>query len=280
MGKHLANRSFREARLSPINYRKVNIPKGRKGVRSLYIPNEELKSKLRSFLPHLQRIAMEQDQHNVCHAFIKGRNCVTNAQPHVGYKYSVSLDIEDFFDSIRRKHVDEFIEDELISLCFIDGAPRQGLPTSPLIANIALSAVDRSIYKSLGAVCGIFSYTRYADDITISFNNNAEIKKVIFIVRNALISEGFRINERKTKVQCSVNGRRIITGVGVDEKGVHPTRKALKSLRAASHQNNLSSVRGLIQWVLCKAPGLAKIEIPELYRNQVDGKAVACHYCL
>lgn len=264
----------------PHNYRIATIPKGGRGTRKIYIPDEVYKNKLRSFLPALHRIASDLDIHSVCHAFLKGRNCVTNARPHVGFRYSVSLDIEDFFDSIQAESVRGLIPDEIFQYCFIDGAPRQGLPTSPLIANVALSEVDRHIYKSLIFICGSFAYTRYADDLTISFDNRKAIQRVIFLVRDALIKKGFSINEQKTRIQSAYNGRRIITGIGVSEHGLHATRKTLKALRAATHQNNLSSARGLLEWALCKQPGQEKLEFPELYRRRVDGKVVTCEYCL
>lgn len=262
------------------SYRIVKIPKGGRGIRKIYIPDDEFKKNLRSLLPTLQEIASSLDLNNVSHAFVKGRNCATNAYPHIGFSYSLSLDIKDFFDSIRESHVKGVIPDDIVDLCFIDGAPRQGLPTSPVIANIAMRDVDRYIHKSLKKICGFFSYTRYADDLTISFNNKKTIKRLMLMVRESLATYGFTLNENKTRIQSARNGRRVVTGIGVSDHGLHPTRKTLKSLRAAAHQRNFSSAKGLLEWSLCKLPGEKMRVFPELYRRRVDGKMVVCNYCL
>lgn len=261
-------------------YKIVAIPKNGYGERVIYMPDEGYKNQLRAYLPELQSIAASLDFHNVSHGFIKGRNCVTNAMPHIGYQYSVSMDVESFFDSVTKEHVRDVVPGYILDECFIDGAARQGLPTSPLIANIALREVDKRIYHSLRRICGQFSYTRYADDLTVSFNNVAAVKRVIYLIRGELVKEGFLVNERKTRVQSSSNGRRVITGIGVGDLGVHASRKTLKALRAAVHQNNTGSARGLMEWAQCKMPGGEKNQIHDLYRYKTDGKKVACHFCL
>jgi len=86
----------------------------------------------------------------------------------------------------------------------------------------------------------------------------SEVGKVIFLITNIVKNAGFKINKRKTKIQSADSGRRIITGVAIDNKGVHPTRRTLKKIRAAQHQNNTSSMLGLIEWSKCKLPGLPK----------------------
>jgi hypothetical protein len=262
-----------------VRYRVSKLPKGGGKIRTIYIPTKDYKHKLRSFLPRLYKIATELDTNNVCHAFIKGRNCVTNAMQHIDYRYTISLDIKDFFDSIGIEHISSKIPDDILSYSLINGVPRQGLPTSPLISNIALSDIDNQIINSLKFFGTPFSYTRYADDLTISLDNKKAIQKVIYAIRTILSQQGFVVNEQKTRIQYATNGRRIITGVGVDESSVHPTRKTLKSIRAALHKGKWSSARGLLEWSFCKLPGQRRLKVPELYRYAVSRKKIQCDYC-
>jgi len=57
--------------------------------------------------------------------------------------------------------------------------------------------------------------------------------------------QGFTINERKTSFQSARAGRRIITGVGVGDDSIHPTRKMKRRLKAASHQRRMSAANGM-----------------------------------
>ena len=50
----------------------------------------------------------------------------------------------------------------------------------------------------------------------------------------------------------------IITGVAIDDKGAHPTRKTLKKIRAAKHSGNNKSLYGLLEWSKCNPPKALK----------------------
>jgi hypothetical protein len=65
---------------------------------------------------------------------------------------------------------------------------------------------------------------------------------------------GFEINHRKTRLQSSTAGRRIITGVGVGDDGLYPTRALKRKLRAAIHQKHGNSARGLAEVAKLKVP--------------------------
>ncbi len=218
---------------------------------SLY---KEQKSQLRALIPQLESILLKNDLHKVSYAFIRNKNCVENAMQHIGYKYTVSMDLENFFESISRGHVTKYLNEDIMDQCFISGAPQQGLPTSPLIANLAFLECDNAILLSLKKFNISSVYTRYADDLIVSLNNKQSIGKVIFLISNIVKNSGFKINKRKTKIQSAESGRRIITGIAIDEKETHPTRKTLKKIRAARHQNNNSSLLGLLEWSKCKPP--------------------------
>jgi hypothetical protein len=184
------------------------------------------------------------------------RNPVTNATPHVGYQYTVSFDLTDFFDTVRWHHVGGVLSGaSAVPQCeiFRDGAPRQGLPTSPLVANIAASLnIDSWIMPLIEG--RDIRYTRYVDDLTFSTNDLEMVKWLLVTIPPLIASTGFKVNRKKTRVQWAGAGRRIITGIAVDDKGVYATRAVRRKLRAAQHQGNADSIRGLEEWCKMKLP--------------------------
>ena len=208
-------------------------------------------------MPRLHELTKELDSTGSNYAFVKGRNAALNAKCHIGKRYALSFDLKDFFDSISVSHVSGILPDNIIEDCFVDGAPRQGLSTSPLIATIALYKFDADIVRALNSKSER-CYTRYADDITISFNRPDFKSTIRAIVVSLVRKHGLVLNAKKTKLLDARNGRLIITGFGVDQHGIHPTRKTLKKMRAAIHQGNLSSAWGLAEWAACKFPTIDK----------------------
>lgn len=237
-----------------MEYKVARIPKGNGKFRCIYIASEKDNLQLRSLIPELERILEKSDTSKVNYAFQRDKNCALNALQHIGYRYTLSMDLENFFDSISPEHVEGVIPDSIINQCFIDGNPKQGLPTSPIISIIAFLSCDKNIVETLNKLNINAVYTRYADDLIFSFNDQKDEGKIRFVVKQIVEKHGFRINEKKTKLQNSKNGRIIITGMAVDNKGIYATRRTKKKIRAAVHQNNERSVVGLIEWSKCKLP--------------------------
>ena len=161
------------------------------------------------------------------------------------------MDLANFFDSIKREHVSKLIDESILDLCLIEDSPKQGLPTSPLIATIAFLKCDEAILNTLNKD---IVYTRYADDLAFSFNDKSIHHQLISEVTQIAESNGFLINSNKTKFQSYKNGRRIITGIGVDNDKLYPTRKVIRKIRAAKHQKKKYSYLGLLEWAKCKPP--------------------------
>lgn len=247
------------------------IPKGGGKFRLVYAPTKSEKRKCRFYLPRLHEIQEEVCDGDVVHGFWRGRNAVTNAISHTGRSYTVSMDLEDFFPSVTRKMVlavnnakllrdnpELFIKrtpkgDRFVGRLSkdLDAIAEQGLPTSPMFANIAFSPVDALIKAEFPG----FTYTRYADDLTISWDDDPSLKDhVIMIVTKIVSDRGFRINERKTVFQNGKFGRRIITGVGVSWTGVHPTREMRRRHRSARHNGWHLKERGYEEWMKLKTP--------------------------
>lgn len=240
----------------------VKIRKKKGGYRTIYMPSDEEKEALRGYLSLLQNRALALDKHGVSHAFTPGRSPVTNAIAHIGWRYTISFDLADFFDSVTPKNAkftreslfphgppnpfmksaedkaaEQFLAHE--ALFFPDGAARQGLPTSPSIANIAFAPADEDIMnlQQRGRFAKAnFCYTRYADDLTFSCDTMDMVRTLEDEVPKIVERYGFKINESKTRIQCAKAGRRIITGVGVGDKDVDLPRWVKRRIRAGQHQ--------------------------------------------
>ena len=239
--------------INPItSYRTVKISKSKNLYRTVYIVSTDAKNRLRELLPVIEEIYCKIEAKNVSYAFQKEKNVAQAAFNHIGYKHTLSFDIEDFFNSVKESHLKNIVPDWIIQSCFINNAPQQGLPTSPLLANIAFSKCDHSIINACEKLKIDTCYTRYADDLIFSFDDIKIAGKLKVVVSQILAANGFKINSKKTKLQSSSNGRIIIHGIAVDKHGLHPTRKTKRKMRAALHQKNIFSYSGLEEWSKCK----------------------------
>lgn len=201
-------------------YETIEIPKRSGGSRIINAPNGTLK--------HLQRFILLEflDKISVSKyatAYHKNSRLADNANPHVGKKYLLKLDLVDFFGSIRfdkvyscafnTSYFPKQIGVILTKLCCLEDVLPQGAPTSPAISNIVMKGFD----DNFGRWCGMhgLSYTRYCDDITISGD-----KPLYFAYRKAknwLENMGFEMNEQKTHFVTNA-GRQTVTGLTVNEK--------------------------------------------------------------
>ncbi len=230
---------------------KRRIPKKKAGeYRLIYSPNEEEKASLRALLPRLQVIAAR-----ICgkcmHGFMPCRSPVTNAMAHRGYGFTLSFDLADFFDSVCATHLRGLIDDDILERVLIDGAPRQGLPTSPTVANIAAAGLDNTILAYIDGKNVV--YTRYADDLTFSFNDYNLYTDLKTRIPQLVETAGFALNFNKTRLQDARFGKRVVTGVCVSADIACP-RYIRRKMRAAKHYNQQKQLRGLTEWTKLKLP--------------------------
>lgn len=235
-------------------YQKIKISKRNGKFRIIYRPNSLLKKRLTLLLKPIHDIYKKNYVHDCDHAFFSGRNCVTNASQHINNRYVLSMDMQDFFNNITSKHLINYLPNDILRLILVKNSLPQGYPTSPYVANIAMIGFDKMLIESLHQYDSSIVYSRYADDLTFSFNNKLYKEFIMSEVIRFCHYYSFKINSKKTKFQDKNNGRAIITGVGVSYHNIHSTRKTLKKLRAARHQNNEDSANGLAEWAACKVP--------------------------
>jgi hypothetical protein len=236
--------------------KEVKIPKRGGGYRTIVVPGWRAKEKFRAAGQKIAEYVASQPGSAVIHGFAKARSPITNAMAHIGYQYTVSFDLENFFDSIH-EHIlwSDLPQGIKIADVTYNGRAAQGLPSSPAVANLAGLTIDRKIAKFLDTIDYYnIIYTRYADDLTFSFNDS-KVRPMLLEVIPAIVEWcGYKINHKKTTYQSARAGNRIITGIAVTATGVQPTRETRRKLRAAEHQSKIPQIIGLREWMRCKLP--------------------------
>lgn len=109
----------------------------------------------------------------------------------------------------------------------------QGSPTSPALANLAAHGLDRRLTGLAGRFGA--TYTRYADDLTVS-GDRALLRhagRIVALVGDIATDEGFRLNDGKTRVRSRAQ-RQLVTGLVVNDRP-NVTRADYDRLRAVLH---------------------------------------------
>lgn len=232
------------------------IPKRSGGERLIMAPKRKLKAIQRKLL-HL--LISKLPLAGPAHGFRKGRSIRTGAEPHTGQRTVIRIDLENFFPTVTWERVrgmfiacgygypvaatlalltteSERQPVEIDGTIFHVPAGRrhcvQGAPTSPGICN----AIARKLDHRLGGLAKKFGceYTRYADDLSFSGDLSRKAERVLIaIARKIIRSEGFWVNEAKTRIQRR-SGRQTVTGVVVNEV-LGLSRQERRRLRAAIH---------------------------------------------
>jgi retron-type reverse transcriptase len=119
----------------------------------------------------------------------------------------------------------------------------QGAPSSPALTNLLCRRLDarlEGMAKQLGA-----TYTRYADDMTISLNSTANIQRVLWQVQKVAQEEGFTVHPDKVQVM-RLGDRKEVTGIVVNEK-LNVPKDTLKRFRAVLHKIETGQAQD-VQW--------------------------------
>ncbi len=231
------------------SYKSFSIKKRNGKLRTIDAPPYSLKLLQQKLLLILESVHTPLP---CAHGYIKGRNILSNATSHVDKKFLLNIDLKDFFSQIHfGRIVGMFIAppfslgreaaQTIAQLVCLRGVLPQGAPTSPIISNMVCAYLDKAIMSYAKKMhC---TYTRYADDITISTDNKnfpSSIAKVtneeLVISKkflNILQNNSFEVNSDKVSLRSKYE-RQEVTGLIVNEK-VNVKRQYIKELRAILH---------------------------------------------
>ena len=237
-----------------VRYRHFEIPKRSGGMRQIHAPIglvRDLQNRLHAELKQLYRA------HPNAHGFIDGRSVASNAADHVGKRWVLNIDLEDFFPTINFGRVRGLLlrppfelGPPAAAMCaqivtYRNGLP-QGAPTSPVLSNFIAATLDRRLLRL--ARDQKLAYSRYADDITFStdltqFPPSLAVREEVEgggfrvaageALEQAIRACGFIINAKKVRIQ----GRGVhqsVTGLCVNTR-VNVERRRIRQIRAMLH---------------------------------------------
>ncbi len=286
------------------NYRYVWLPRPGGPPRVIERPKAGLKAIQRQVL---HEILDWIPVHGAAHGFTRGRSAITGASEHTGRPVIVRFDLEDFFASVSAGRVfgifrtagyPEPVAHSLTALTTnavpidewsavprpVDRTPAaahyrlgrrlatphlpQGAPTSPALANLAGFRLDRRLSELAAALGG--TYTRYADDLTLSGSRwlLGQTERLRATVTAIAREEGFLVNHRKSGLATRA-ARQQVCGIVVNER-LNVPRGEYEKLKAILHNaarrgpagENRSGVAdfrshllGRIAWVESLNPG-------------------------
>ncbi len=228
---------------STAKYRTFTIPKKSGGTRTIQAPTAQLRLLQQRLGELLDDCADEvRREHprfwNASHGFRRKRTILSNSNVHRRKLYVFNVDLEDFFGTINFGRVRGFfLRDRAFELeapvatviaqiaCHENALP-QGSPCSPVISNLIGNILDlRMLAMARNGRC---TYTRYADDLTFSTNEQHFPRQVAVNVRGAtwtigrklrqeIEGAGFKINDGKTRMSLRTS-RQTVTGLVVNAK--------------------------------------------------------------
>lgn len=237
------------------HYTRYSIAKRSGGQRVILAPKRDLKAIQRKILHEILNHAAVTEQ---AHGFVTGRSIVSNAQPHAGHAYVANLDLKDFFPGISFRRVRSIfislgygfgVASSLALLCterdrkplvrrnkriYVSLGERglvQGAPTSPALANLAARRLDARL-AGLAHKYNV-TYTRYADDLTFSGDDEQGVRYVMNSAPRIIKDEGFTIHPDKTRFYRR-SSRQVVTGLVVNDR-VNTPRELRRSVRAILH---------------------------------------------
>lgn len=255
---HHTREGYRPKNQRDAHYHFEWIKKRSGGLRLIEAPKRDLKATQNQILHQLLDCI---PTHQSAHGFVKGRSILSNAAPHIGSKFVLKLDLENFYPNVRYSRVVAiyrsmgFSREVSIWLARLTtsapywglDAPQknweywqlmqrhlpQGAPTSPALAN--LSAFGLDVRLSGLAKAYNMKYTRYADDLTFSGAGITipALNEFIPLTNKIIADERFFVNKKKRKIIRN-SQRQCVTGVVVNEK-VNVSRKEFDRLKATLH---------------------------------------------
>lgn len=237
---------------APHRYKVFYIPKKNAGkLREIAQPAQELKVIQNWLVSYLSK---HLPVHDCAVAYRMERGIKHNALRHVGKRFVLKMDMENFFPSIAQKDIEkhfskyggeEFSAADVHDICkIVLWSPKNrlgrylciGAPSSPFLSNSILYELDSAIYD----FCKDHevTYTRYADDLIFSTNCESVLTAVEQFIYKVISETDYpTLSINKTKTVHTSKGRGVIvTGVVITPAGklsIGRDRKRL--IRASIH---------------------------------------------
>lgn len=238
------------ARSASRRYKTYYIPKRTGGERRIDHPSAELKA-LQRWLN--LRVLSRFPVHESATAYEQFASTRKNAAPHARSKFLLRLDFRDFFPSILRKDIFDFLKASMsilpngwsdrdsrifVSLVSRGAGLTIGAPTSPKLSNRICFDLDTKL-KSLASDRDC-KYTRYADDLFFSTSQPNVLREVSEltgeVIRDLVCPASLRLNPSKT-LNLSRGRRRLVTGVVLASDGsLSIGRQTKRRIRSMIHQ--------------------------------------------
>lgn len=246
------------------HYQRFEMPKKTGGNRQISAPMPRLK-RMQYWI--LDRLLSPLPISAQAHGFVPQKGILSNAQPHLGKKVVVNLDLKDFFPSLTYPRVKGLFlslgygnevatllalicteaESQAVELdgerYYLSAEQRrlpQGSPCSPAISNLICRRLDKRLL-GLAQKWG-FDYTRYADDLTFSASSSQYLGALLKGVRQIIAGEGFVLHPDKTRIMHQ-GSRQEVTGLVVNQRPSIPAA-TLKQFRALLFQLEKDGLTG------------------------------------
>jgi hypothetical protein len=219
--------------LDLFKYKVFSIRKKSGGKREICAPATRLKiiqKKLSFILKNVYRTKP------AVHGFSDNRSILTNAVTHADSANVLNVDLLNFFPSInfgrvrgmfigKPYNLPKKVATVLAQICCFEGKLPQGAPSSPVVSNMICAKMDSELQRLARKFkC---TYTRYADDITIS-NKRSIFPKALaestppkgvtlgeYLVET-IKQNGFEINYKKVSLRPR-DYRQEVTGLTVNQ---------------------------------------------------------------
>lgn len=269
----------RLATRAPTSYKRYLVPKRSGGSREILHPAKTTKA-IQYAIMHLYLSRLPVHEAAFAYRYALKSPLRQVAIIHAAYRYTVRLDLENFFPSIKptdlltvwraTRFPQLNKEDEDFLTCSIFAKRRGGgpflaigAPASPVISNAVMVQTDIRLSAFANGRNG--AYSRYADDLFFSTNRKGECRDFSLEVRGALEesrSPRLILNAKKTRYM-SMKGRRTVTGLILTPDGgvsIGRARKRYvkKLLCDVEHtkldKEKMAYLRGMLAFILDVEP--------------------------
>ncbi|HKR81990.1 MAG TPA: reverse transcriptase domain-containing protein [Candidatus Saccharimonadales bacterium] len=240
-------------------YEEFHIPRKSGGTRLISAPQGPLITVQRRLAKYLVEIYNPPASVN---GFTNDRSIVTNAVAHLRKRTILNVDLMNFFPSISDTRIigllrakpfcfNDVVASTITGLVCYRGSLPQGAPTSPVLSNMICLRLDNQLTKFCRELH--LTYTRYADDITLStakkdlpeavakVNEDGSIK-ISQPFRAIIARNNFSLNTKKTRIS-SDDQSKFVTGVKVNTR-LNVSSKYISELRAMIYAAQKHGLKG------------------------------------